>query len=94
MDKRSFSPNRPSKKLEMKHVISILNKIEDDSTLSTKKLINSLKSEFDLDVGKTAILKCLQRNGYSYKSPKLKLKSEEPQRQMREIRKKLVFSSH
>ena len=83
-DKRSLSPNRPSKKLEMKHVISIVNKIEDDPTLSTKKLINLLKSEFDLDVGKTTILKCLKRNGYSYKSPKLKLKNEEPQRQMRE----------
>ena len=68
----------------MKHVISIVNKIEDDVALLTKKLINLLRSEFDLDVGKTTILKCLKRNGYSYKSPKLKLKNEEPQRQMRE----------
>ena len=55
----------------MKHVISIVNKIEDDPTFSTKKLINLLKSEFDLDVGKTTILSYLKRNLDSYKSPKL-----------------------
>ena len=43
----------------MEHVIFKVNKIEDDPTLSTKKLINSLKPEFDLDVGKATILKCL-----------------------------------
>ena len=83
-DNRSQSQNRSSNKLEEEQITFIINKLEEDSTLSSKEISNLIKSEFDLDVGKTTILKCLKSNGYSYKHPKLKIKNEEQQRKMRE----------
>ena len=69
-DNRSQSQNRSSNKLEEEQITFIINKLEEDSTLSSKEISNLIKSEFDLDVGKTTILKCLKSNGYSYKHPK------------------------
>ena len=83
-DNRSQSQNRSSNKLEEEQITFIINKLEEDSTLSSKEISNLIKLEFDLDVGKTTILKCLKSNGYSYKHPKLKIKNEEQQRKMRE----------
>ena len=73
-DKWSQSQNRSSNKLEKEQIIFIINKLEEDSTLSSKEISNLIKLEFDLDVRKTTILKCLKSNGYSYKRPKLNLK--------------------
>ena len=45
-----------------KHETYIINKIEEDATLSTKELSKLMKSEFDLDLCKTTIQKCLKSN--------------------------------
>ena len=71
-------------KLEKEQITFIINMLEEDSTLLSKEISNLIKLEFDLDVGKTTILKCLKNNGYSYKHSKLKIKNEEQQRKMRE----------
>ena len=76
-DRRSQSQNRSSNELEKEQITFIINKLEEDSTLSSKEISDLIKLEFDLDVGKTTILKCLKSNEYSYKRPKLKMKNSE-----------------
>ena len=68
--KRNQIQNRSSNKLEKEHYTFIINKLEEDSTLSSKDISNLIKSEFDLNVGTTAILKSLKSNWYSYKFQK------------------------
>ena len=45
-------------------------------SLSAKNLWMLIKSEFNIDVGRTRIVKILNRNGFKYRSPKLRLKIE------------------
>ena len=49
-DKRSQIQNRFSNKLEKEQITFIFNKLEDDSTLSSKEISNLIKLELDLDV--------------------------------------------
>ena len=42
-----------------------------------------IKSKFDLEVGRTTIVKILNQNGYMYKLNKLKVMNKEPQKQKR-----------
>ena len=56
------------------HATYIINKKEEYVTLSTKELSLSIKYEFDLDMNKTKIRKCLKSNGFFYKRSKIKMK--------------------
>ena len=42
-------------------------------SLSAKNLWTLIKSEFNIDVGRTRIVEILNSNGYKYRSPKLKI---------------------
>ena len=42
-----------------------------------------IKSEFNIDVGRTRIVEILNSNGYKYRSPKLKIQNELKHRNLR-----------
>ena len=70
--------------MEKKHIEFIIETIEEDSTLSVRKLSEIIISEFNLEVSRTKIVKILKQNEYMYKQAKLKINSEEPQQNVRE----------
>ena len=84
MDNRSLSPKRTPRKMEKGHIEFIIKLIEENSTLSVRKLSEIIKSKFDFEVSRATIVKILKQNKYMYKQTKLKVKNEQPQQQMRE----------
>ena len=68
--------------LESEHISFIISKIEKDNPLSSRKSSNLIKGNFNLNVSKNNSFKCLKKNGYSFKSPKLRMKNDEEQQKI------------
>ena len=56
--------------MEKRYFDFIIKIIEEDSTLLARKLLEIIKSKFDLEIGRATIVKILKRNWNIYKQDK------------------------
>ena len=68
------SQSRSPRKIEDEHAKYILSEVY--NRIIIKNLWTIIKSKFNIDVGRTRIVEILNKNGYKYRSPKLRLKIE------------------
>ena len=80
--KKRKSQSRSPRKIEDEHVEYILSEVDKNKSLSAKNWM-LIKSESNIDVGRTRIVEILISNGYKYRSTKLRLKNEIQHRNLR-----------